>query len=44
MLITGLFAQSNMTLVGGINYSTVAGSDIDDAESLMGFRFGVQKI
>ena len=43
ILTTSLFAQSNITLVGGINYSTVAGNDIDDAESLMGFRFGVQK-
>jgi len=48
MLITGLFAQSNMTLVGmtlvgGINYSTIAGDDIDDAENLRGFRFGIQK-
>jgi hypothetical protein len=43
MLITGLFAQSNMTLIGGINYSTISGDDIDAAENLMGFRFGVQK-
>ena len=43
LLVTGLFAQSEMTLVGGINVSTVAGSDADDAENLMGFRFGVQK-
>ncbi|MBT7377728.1 MAG: outer membrane beta-barrel protein [Candidatus Marinimicrobia bacterium] len=43
MLMTGLFAQSNMTLIGGINYSTISGDDIDAAENLMGFRFGVQK-
>ena len=27
ILITGLFAQSNKALIGGINYSTFTGSD-----------------
>lgn len=44
LLITGLFAQSEMTVIGGINYSTVAGDDVEgDVENLRGFRFGVQK-
>ena len=44
ILTTSLFTQSNMTLVGGINYSTIAGNDVEgDVENLMGFKFGVQQ-
>ena len=43
LLVTGLFAQSGFNLVGGINYSTVSGDDIEDVENLMGFRFGLEK-
>ena len=32
LLITGLFAQSDLTLVGGINYSTFGGSDNELAD------------
>ena len=47
MLITGLFAQSNMTLVGGVNYATFGGSDNElegvSPDNLLGFRFGLQQ-
>ncbi|MDP6935989.1 MAG: outer membrane beta-barrel protein, partial [Candidatus Marinimicrobia bacterium] len=44
LFIAGLFAQSEMTVIGGINYSTIAGDDVEgDVENLMGFRFGVQQ-
>jgi len=44
LFITGLFAQIEMTVSGGINYSTIAGDDVKgDVENLMGFRFGVQQ-
>ncbi|MDP6133799.1 MAG: hypothetical protein QF856_04300, partial [Candidatus Marinimicrobia bacterium] len=47
LFITGLFAQSEMTVIGGINYSTFGGSDNELADikpdNLLGFRFGVQK-
>ena len=43
MVCSMAFAKSGLNAIGGINYSTVAGDDVEDADNLMGFRFGVEK-
>ncbi|MBC8213421.1 MAG: PorT family protein [Candidatus Marinimicrobia bacterium] len=43
MVCSMAFAQSGLNAIGGINYSTVAGDDVENADNLLGFRFGVEK-
>ena len=43
MVCSIAFAQSGINVIGGINYSTVSGDELEDVDNLMGFRFGVEQ-
>ena len=48
MVCSIAFAQSGINVIGGINYSTVSGDELEEldgsiADNLMGFRFGVEQ-